>query len=162
MRAMYSAPITANRYAFALRFSVEKNTQPPGFTSAAHAATVPAGFGTCSSISMQVTTSYEAGLARGERFGRDFLVRDFDTAFEAMQIGDAERARRQIDAFDVRAARGHRLGQNAAAAADIENTLAHQMRVRVDPVEPYRVQFMQRLELGVRVPPAMRELAEFL
>ena len=36
------------------------------------------------------------------------------------------------------------------------------MRVRVDPVEPNRVQFMQRLELGVRVPPAMRELAEFL
>ena len=36
------------------------------------------------------------------------------------------------------------------------------MRVRVDPVEAHRIQFMQRFELGVRVPPAMRKIAEFL
>lgn len=59
--AMYSAPITASRYDFRLRFSVEKNTQPPGFTSVAHAATMFAGDGTCSSISMHVTTSYAPG-----------------------------------------------------------------------------------------------------
>jgi hypothetical protein len=36
------------------------------------------------------------------------------------------------------------------------------MRVRVDPSEPHRIQLVQWFELGIRVPPAVRELAEFL
>ncbi len=45
------------KYDFGLRLMVEKNTQPPGLARVAHALTVLAGSGTCSSISMQVTTS---------------------------------------------------------------------------------------------------------
>jgi hypothetical protein len=36
---------------------VEKNARPPGLSSRAQAATALAGSGTCSSISMQVSTS---------------------------------------------------------------------------------------------------------
>jgi len=42
---------------------VEKNTVPPGLTSVAQAVTTLAGSGTCSSISMQVTTSKPAGAS---------------------------------------------------------------------------------------------------
>jgi hypothetical protein len=36
------------------------------------------------------------------------------------------------------------------------------MRVRVDPAQANRIEFMQRFEFGVRVPPTMREVAKFL
>jgi hypothetical protein len=36
------------------------------------------------------------------------------------------------------------------------------MRVGVDPVQANGVEFVQRFEFGVRVPPTMREVAEFL
>jgi hypothetical protein len=42
---------------------VEKKTQPPGLTRRAQARTVDAGSGTCSSISMQVTTSKLPGCS---------------------------------------------------------------------------------------------------
>ena len=55
---------------------VEKNTQPPGFASVAQARTIDAGSGTCSSISMQVTTSKRLGHLGGERLGGDLAVVD--------------------------------------------------------------------------------------
>ena len=39
--------------------------------------------------------------------------------------------------------------------------LPAQGRVRVDPVEPQRIDLVQRPEFAFRIPPAMRELAEF-
>ena len=60
-RSTYSAPTMANRNDFGLRLMVEKNTQPPGRASVLQACTVLAGSGTCSSISMQVTTSKAPG-----------------------------------------------------------------------------------------------------
>ncbi len=56
-RSTYSAPTIAKRKDLAFRLMVENTTQPPGFASFAQARTVLAGSGTCSSISMQVTTS---------------------------------------------------------------------------------------------------------
>ena len=58
-----SAPTMASRKALALRLMVEKKTQPPGLTSVAQARTTESGSGTCSSISMQVTTSALAGAS---------------------------------------------------------------------------------------------------
>src|SRR5574344_1897477 len=54
---MYSAATMARPNDLMLRFNVEKKTQPPGLTKLAQACTTDAGLGTCSSISMQVTTS---------------------------------------------------------------------------------------------------------
>ena len=53
----YSAPTMASRYDLRLRLSVETNTWPPGFTRSRSARSTLSGSGTCSSISMQVTTS---------------------------------------------------------------------------------------------------------
>ena len=59
----YSAPTMASANDFRLRLIVEKTTAPPGYTRVAHAAITDAGSGTCSSISMHVTTSKEAGIS---------------------------------------------------------------------------------------------------
>src|SRR5690606_28600026 len=59
----YSAPTIAKRKDLGLRLMVEKNTQPPGFTIVAHARTMEPGSGTCSSISMHVTTSNSPGCS---------------------------------------------------------------------------------------------------
>ena len=61
-----------------------------------------------------------------------------------------------------RAAPRHRLGEDAAAAADVEHLLAGEAALPVDPVQAQRVDLVQRPELALRVPPAVRELAEFL
>ncbi|MCY1246863.1 hypothetical protein D9M72_601390 [compost metagenome] len=63
MPRTYSAPTIASMKDFRLRLMVEKNTQPPGFTSVAQAWITDAGSGTCSSISMQVTTSKLPGCS---------------------------------------------------------------------------------------------------
>ena len=87
---------------------------------------------------------------------------------DVQALGSGVTARR-LDVFHGRIKAGHlrakarqRLRQDAAAAADIEYPFARKARVRVDPVEANRIQFMQRFEFGIRVPPAMREIAEFL
>ena len=59
----YSAPTMANRYDFGLRLIVDTITVPPGFASAAQAATVEPGSGTCSTNSMHVTTSNAPGIS---------------------------------------------------------------------------------------------------
>ena len=58
---MYSAPTMANKNDLGLRLSVEKKTQPPGLAKLAQARTTEPGSGTCSSISMHVTTSNAPG-----------------------------------------------------------------------------------------------------
>ena len=54
----YSAPTIASANDFGLRLMVEKKTCPSGLTNFAQALIIEAGLGTCSSISMHVTTSY--------------------------------------------------------------------------------------------------------
>jgi hypothetical protein len=67
-----------------------------------------------------------------------------------------------IDAGHLGPARGHRLGQYSAAAADIEHATAGKAGVAIDVVQPQWVDFVQRLELAVRIPPAGSEPVEFL
>src|SRR5438105_4904241 len=67
-----------------------------------------------------------------------------------------------VDARHMAVARRHRLGENAAAAADVEHALSRKRGALVDPVEPQRIDLVQRAKLAVRIPPAMRELAELL
>src|SRR5581483_9663948 len=83
-------------------------------------------------------------------------------ALQQVQLGDAQRFFRKIDAGDARAARGHRLGEDAAAATDVEDLLAGEPGALVDPVQAQRIDVVQRPKLAVRVPPAMRKLAELL
>ncbi len=78
-----------------------------------------------------------------------------------MQFGHRERGVAQIDAGDRGAMRRHALGENAAAAADVEHGLALEPDAIIYIVEAQRVDVVQRLELAVRVPPARGQLLEF-
>src|SRR5690349_22971995 len=57
---------------------------------------------------------------------------------------------------------GHRLGEDSPAAADVERGFPGELCDAVDPVQAQRIDVVQRLELAPRVPPAVRERAEFL
>ena len=103
-----------------------------------------------------------AGVRLRVRLGRDQLVVHRQPALEQVQLGDLEGALRQIDAGDHRALARRGLGEDAAAAADVEHRLAGELRDAVDPRQAQRVDLVQRTEFAGRVPPAVRELAELL
>ncbi len=70
-----------------------------------------------------------------------------------MQLRDLERLLGEIDAGHPRAARGHALGEYAAAAADVEHAACRSSpAMPVDVVEPQRIDLVQRLELGCADP----------
>src|SRR5256885_10025344 len=58
-------------------------------------------------------------------FGHRALVAHFAAALVQVQLGDLERLLRKIDSRHARAALGHRLGEDAAAAADVERSEEH-------------------------------------
>jgi len=62
-RATYSAPTMASANAAGVRLRVDRNSCPPGLSRRAQASMTEAGSGTCSSISMQVMASNEAGAS---------------------------------------------------------------------------------------------------
>jgi hypothetical protein len=68
----------------------------------------------------------------------------------------------EIDAGYQRAARSHCLGEYPAAASDVEHAARFQTGRPVDVGEPQRIDLVQRPELGVGIPPAVRKLAELV
>ena len=145
-----------------LRLMVAKKAWPPGLSSPAQARTWLAGIG-------HVLEHFHAGhhvvaarlLARQLLHG-DLAIGDLLAALQQVQLRHLEGLVGQIDPGHLGAARGHALRQDAAAAAHVQHTLACQGAVPVDPVEPQRIDLVQRPELAVGIPPAVRELAEFL
>ncbi len=79
-----------------------------------------------------------------------------------MKLGDAQRLLGQVDAGHPRAAASHRLGEDAAAAADVQHVAAFELRMLRDPLQAQRVDLVQRAELALGIPPAVREFPEFL
>jgi hypothetical protein len=111
---------------------------------------------------MQVTTSKPSGISSASASDRDLAVGDARRRrLDRVELGHLERLGSEVDAEHVGTAARHRVGKDAAAAADIEDALALQRREAVDPVEAQRVDLMQRPEIAFRVPPAVGELAEF-
>src|SRR5438105_6312360 len=103
-----------------------------------------------------------AGMAPGIVLRSRVLVAHQGLALHEVQLGDPQRFLGEIDAGDAGAAPSHRLGEDAAAAADIEHAFAGERDALVDPVEPQRIDFVQRTELALRIPPSRSELAELL
>src|SRR5690606_32855993 len=62
-----------------------------------------------------------------------------------------------VDAGDGGASASHGLAEDAAAAAHVQHLLAGQADALIDPVDPQRVDLVQRLELAFHVPPAVGE-----
>ena len=91
-----------------------------------------------------------------------------------MLAGDGDHFRRSVDAGDLGAEPGQRLGEQPGAAADIERRLAVERRpaafvalpMLVDLVakifEPHRIEPVQHRRRAVRVPPVAGQRAELL
>ena len=105
----------------------------------------------------------EAGRAFACKvFGGDVAVIHLLPALEEVQPGDAEGLVGEVDAGDLGAPGSHGFGQDAAAAADIDDLLAGNAGVGIYPVEAQGIDLVERLELGFGVPPAVGEVTEFL
>ena len=108
----------------------------------------------------------------GQRLGRGVAVIDGDAGFGGMQAGYLDVALGGVDADDFGPEPSQRFGQQAAAAADIDDAEAlqgqHARRVAAeagtdrvaDIADANRVVLVQRLELAARVPPFRRDGAE--
>src|SRR4051794_291041 len=79
-----------------------------------------------------------------------------------MQLRDTQAFLAEVDAGDLGAAARHRLGEDAAAAADVEHLLAGEAGGAVDPFQAQRVDLVQRPEFALGVPPAVCELRKLL
>ncbi len=78
-----------------------------------------------------------------------------------MQPCDRERLGREVDARYPGAASGHALGEQAAAAADIQHPAAGESRAGVDVIEAGGIEVVQGAKLPFGVPPARRRRVEF-
>src|SRR5216683_8303762 len=79
-----------------------------------------------------------------------------------MQLRNLQRLIGKVDALDPGAAPRHRLSEDPSAAADVERRRPGQLRDAGYPVQAQRIDLVERLELALRIPPAVRERAEFL
>ena len=68
----------------------------------------------------------------------------------------------QIDAGYAGATRRHAFREDATAAADIQHLLSCQAGKAVNILKAQWVDVVQRLEFAIGIPPAVRELAEFV
>jgi hypothetical protein len=96
-----------------------------------------------------------------QRFDCDFAVFDgWRRRFHRMQLRDFQGLGRQVDAQHVGTAASHRVRQDAAATTDIQHALARHAPMRFDPVEPQRVDLVERAELAFGIPPTVGQVAE--
>ena len=140
---------------------VETNSAPPGLSSCASVPSIAAGSGTCSSISMQVTTSKPAGLARASSSARRQAVVDREPLGYGVQARDLDHGGGQIDGRHPRALARETLRQQAPAAADIQHAHSGERHAFADEARAHRVQQVQRPKLALRVPEAARAGVEF-
>jgi len=60
------------------------------------------------------------------------------------------------------AALGHAFRQDAATATDIQHFFTLQTGTSIDVIQPQRINFMQRLEFAMGIPPACCQCLEFV
>ena len=78
-----------------------------------------------------------------------------------MQLRHLERLVGQVDAQHLRAAPRHRIGQDAAAAAHVQHLAPGDRRNAFDPLQPQRIDFVQRAKFAFQIPPAVGQFGEF-
>ena len=114
---------------------------------------------------LHVEDDVEALAGGRQIFRRRGAVVDVETLLGGMDGGRLDVPLRRVDGNHVRAQPRHRLGQQAAAAADVEKAQALERFALVwvdaqprrhllaDIVEPDRIELVQHAELAVGVPP---------
>lgn len=102
-----------------------------------------------------------AGHFFGQGFGGDLPVFHADARLQLMQLCNRQWRFAHVDAHHRRPALGHGFAEDTAATTDVEHLLASQVDPFVNPVDPQRVDVVQRLEFTFAVPPAMGQGFEF-
>ena len=92
--------------------------------------------------------------------GRESIF-DARARLELVQARNRQRAFGHIDSGHRGPGLCERLGQNAAAASDVDHPGAVQIDVLPNPVEPQWIDLVQGTEFAFRVPPAGGESVEF-
>ena len=81
---------------------------------------------------------------------------------ERVQARGFHHARREVDGRDLRAGARQRFGEQSAAAAHVENTARRASVQRsCDVARTHGIELVQRFELAVDIPEAMRRGFEF-
>src|SRR5690606_17665161 len=102
-------------------------------------------------------------LALGKLLGTAGFVADLYARLQAVQLGDLQRFVREVDAGDFTARLCQAFGQNASAAADIQDFFARQRAGNIqNPSQAQGIDGMQRLEFAFGIPPSRGESAEFV
>jgi len=78
-----------------------------------------------------------------------------------MQAGNGQRRLAHVDPCHGSATLSHCFAENSATAADVQDLFAGQRNVLINPVDPERIDFVERFELAFAVPPPMGEGFEF-
>ncbi|SSN11412.1 Uncharacterised protein [Klebsiella pneumoniae] len=85
-----------------------------------------------------------------------------NTALQGVQPGDLQRFGPHVQPGDRRAFARHALGEDAAAAADIEDFFTEQAAGAFGNIaQPQRVDAVERFELALQIPPARGDGFEF-
>ncbi len=107
----------------------------------------------------------EAFAARRQGLGAGAAVIDPQPGFGGVGPGHADIAFRRVSPQHAGAQPGHRLGHQAAAAADIQQPQARKRRIRrdvaaemggdpvADETQSHGIEFVQGAKLALRVPP---------
>ena len=109
---------------------------------------------------MHVTTSNLPALFSSCRGVLDAIV-DGEAGIERVQASGFHHARREVDGRDLRACARQRFGEQSAAASHIENTGARERAAFGDVSRTHGIELVQRFELAVDVPEAVRRGFEF-
>jgi hypothetical protein len=87
---------------------------------------------------------------------------DLNTALQGVQLRHLQRFGAHVQSGDRRAFARHALGEDAAAAADIEDFFTEQAAGAFgDIAQPQRVDAVERFELALQIPPARGDGFEF-
>ncbi len=102
-----------------------------------------------------------AGVRCEQRFRVRHSIFDGQVGFRGMQARDLDHAFGKIDAGHLRAGLEQRFAEEPAAAAHVQHARIQQLRAIGNELRPHRIQDVQRFELALRVPEAVRERVEF-
>ena len=164
-RSTYSAPTIASAKLFSVRLRVAAIIRPPGCTISAQRCTNSADVGDVLDH-LHGQHHVEALALVGQLLRGGAAIVDRSPAWAACARAASILASAGIGADHRGAEPGQRLGQDAAAAADVEDAQARQAaeplgvavemrgrRLVADIAEPHRIELVQRRHLAARVPP---------
>ena len=102
-----------------------------------------------------------SGLGVLQLFGVFDAIVDLQAGIECVEPCGLHHARREVDCGDQRAGARQRLGEQAAAAAHVENLRIRKHAALLHVARAHGIELVQRLEFAIDIPEAMSRGFEF-